>query len=273
MKQCYTDFHFHTNISPDSDEALKNQVDAALQQGVTILCSTDHWDLVDQDSPTLSPPLDRWLAETERVKNLYQQTPELQLLFGIEVGEGYVRPSAVEEALQGLSVDFILGSAHAVDCTDFAKGVSIYHAMGGQRSIPEYREFFQLYFQALLDQSQSNFYDSFGHINYPFRYLPKDCPIVVSDYMEEITAVLENILKQDKVFELNTCRGQTVDVWIPILKRYKELGGKHLTIGSDAHRKEDMSAGIVDSVALLKSLGYEEYVYYQQRQKVLVPIV
>ncbi len=273
MKQCYTDYHFHTNISPDSDEALKKQVEAALQQGVNILCSTDHWDLVDQEYPTLSPPLDRWHKETQKVTQQFQENPELQLLFGIEVGEGYVCPQAVDKAIEGLPVDFILASVHAVACTDFAKGTSIYHALAGSHSLQEYRDFFQLYFQALLDQSKASFYDSFGHINYPFRYLPKDCPVVVEDYLEEITAVLENILKQDKVFELNTCRGQTIEVWTPILKRYKELGGKHLTIGSDAHRKEDMSAGIIEAVALLKSLGYQEYVYYAQRKKILVPIL
>lgn len=272
LKQQYADFHFHCNISPDSDEPLEAQVQAGAMRGVSLFCSTDHWDLVDQESPTLSPPLGSWIENTKRVRKLFEKE-ELSLFFGLEVGEGYVRPSAVEDAIAGLPIDFILGSVHGVCCTDFNKGTSIYHGMQGKTTEEEYRGFFQSYFEALLRQSEETFYDSLSHINYPFRYLSPKIPISILDYMEEITAVLENLQKHDKVFELNTTRGQTLEVWTPILQRHRELGGKYLTIGSDSHRKKDMSGGIVEAVALLKSLGYESYVYYEQRQRKEIPIL
>lgn len=272
MSQIYSDFHFHSSLSPDSTEALENQVAAALDRGIHYLCSTDHWDLVDDPHPLLSPPLTTWRETHLKVAQQFEKDP-ISLFFGIEEGEGFVRPQAVEDALQGMDFDFVISSVHAVDATDFAQGVGIYQALQGSHTEEEYRLFFQKYFQALLCQSQHRYYDTFAHINYPFRYLPPESSIKVEDYMEEITAVLENLLKNDRVFELNTTRGQTVAVWTPILKRYRELGGKHLTLGSDSHRKEDMSLGIKESVALLKTLGYDSYVYFEKRQRKEVPIL
>lgn len=268
-QQIYPDYHFHTSCSPDSIEPLENQIKSAFSRGITKLCSTDHWDLVDEETPTLSPCLHCWLAETQK-----QILPQgLDLCFGVEVGEGYVRPDAVEAMLAQHPFDFVIGSVHAINCTDFAQGTSIYHGISRCTTPEDYSQFFDDYFKALLKQSQETFFDSLAHINYPFRYLPQGSPITLTSYLEETTAVLENLIKRDKVFEINTTRGQTVDLWEPILKRYQEIGGKYVTIGSDSHRKEDMSQGIPEAVALLKSLGYSSFAIFKNRQLEEIPIL
>ncbi|HPV63449.1 MAG TPA: histidinol phosphate phosphatase, partial [Fervidobacterium sp.] len=43
---------------------------------------------------------------------------------------------------------------------------------------------------------------------------------------------------------------------IEILKLYKSLGGRNITIGSDAHELEDIGKGINDGIEILKKLGY-----------------
>ena len=48
-------------------------------------------------------------------------------------------------------------------------------------------------------------------------------------------------------------------------KRYKELGGELITIGSDAHRPEDIGFAYDRTEALLKELGYKYYAVYKQR--------
>ncbi|MFI3254356.1 MAG: histidinol-phosphatase HisJ family protein [Eubacteriales bacterium] len=273
MKQQYADFHFHTDFSPDSTAPMEAQILAAQKRGVQFLCPTDHWDLVDEENPKLKPPLSLWQSHLWGLKEKYQETQDFSLFFGVEIGEGYVRPDLVQAAIDGLPLDFILASVHAVKSTDFAQGIGIFYALQGETSHQAFLQFFQEYFAALLRQSQETFYDSFGHINYPFRYLPPDSLIKIENYEEEIRAVLENLLKNDKVFEVNTTRGQTVTDWIPILKWYQDLGGKYVTIGSDAHQTKDMSTGIVEAVALLKSLGFSSYVYYEKRQRKEIPIL
>ena len=50
--------------------------------------------------------------------------------------------------------------------------------------------------------------------------------------------MLEAVLATDTVMELNTRRlndGQTAIELMPIYKRYHDMGGRYITLGSDAH--------------------------------------
>ena len=46
---------------------------------------------------------------------------------------------------------------------------------------------------------------------------------------------------------------------LDILKLYKELGGKIITIGSDSHQKEHLGAYIEETKDVLRNLGYSYY--------------
>ena len=59
---------------------------------------------------------------------------------------------------------------------------------------------------------------------------------------------------------------------LPLLRRYRELGGKLVTLGSDAHRTEDLGKGIDEGMELLKEAGFGEFALYVKRQPVLLPL-
>ena len=44
-----------------------------------------------------------------------------------------------------------------------------------------------------------------------------------------------------------------------ILKLYKELGGKIITIGSDSHKSEHLGAYIDEAKELLKEIGFDSF--------------
>ena len=56
------------------------------------------------------------------------------------------------------------------------------------------------------------------------------------------------------------------------MKRYKELGGKLLTIGSDAHYAEHLGAGIDKGYELALKCGFDKIALYQDRTPPLIPI-
>ena len=51
-----------------------------------------------------------------------------------------------------------------------------------------------------------------------------------------------------------------------ILKRYRELGGERITIGSDAHRPEEMGFEFAKAREVLLGCGYEYYCVYRGRE-------
>lgn len=280
--QYYADYHFHTESSPDSVEPLSAQIEAAHGQGMDEICVTDHWDLVDQEDPMMAPDVQSW-----KKLALEQTLPQGFILrFGIEVGEGFANLEATEQVLAAHPYDFVLGSVHSVgvkegdvvagpngEAVNQGRGKGIYGGLAQCATPEDFQEFFKDYFDTLLIQSQQTYFDSLGHIIYPFRYLPPNTAIKMEDYSDEIAQVLKNIIANDKVFELNTTRGRTVDVWKDILLRYRDLGGSLVTIGSDAHKKPDMSLGMKEAVALLKSLDFKSYAHFVDRKRIEIPII
>ena len=57
-----------------------------------------------------------------------------------------------------------------------------------------------------------------------------------------------------------------------VYARYKELGGKLVTIGADAHRTENIASGVEEAMELLSDIGYKEYTVFVERKPVQVPI-
>ena len=91
----------------------------------------------------------------------------------------------------------------------------------------------------------------------------------MAEYGDDIDVILKLLIDNEKALEVNTGGfNKGLDHPNPreeILKRYKELGGELITIGSDAHRPEDIGFAYDRTEALLKDLGYKYYAVYKQR--------
>ena len=93
-----------------------------------------------------------------------------------------------------------------------------------------------------------------------------------NEYKEIIEQVLNNIIKNGKGIEVNTStlRGVVNEAMpsVDILKMYHDLGGKIITVGSDAHKVEDVGAGIKESIQVLKDIGFK-YIYTFENRKAI----
>ena len=59
---------------------------------------------------------------------------------------------------------------------------------------------------------------------------------------------------------------------INIIKRFKELGGKYVTIGSDAHKSADAGYEIEKGVMTAKTCGFDYFTVFEKRKPELVQI-
>jgi histidinol-phosphatase (PHP family) len=98
----------------------------------------------------------------------------------------------------------------------------------------------------------------------------------MSKYSEIIDEILLTLIKNQKSLEINTAGlRQPIGVTSPdesIVRRYKELGGKLITIGSDAHFAEHLGAGIEQGYELALRCGFDSIALYQNRTPTLIPI-
>jgi histidinol-phosphatase (PHP family) len=57
-----------------------------------------------------------------------------------------------------------------------------------------------------------------------------------------------------------------------IVKRFKDLGGEYITIGSDAHYADHLGAGIPEGMAIAERCGFKTVTLYQKREPIQIPI-
>ncbi|MGN1118782.1 MAG: histidinol-phosphatase HisJ family protein [Oscillospiraceae bacterium] len=259
------DLHTHTSFSTDSDEPLEAMAEAALERGLKTLCITEHMDF---DYPTGEFMLDTaaYKAEFLRVRELF--AGRLELLFGVELGiMDYLAPK-LRDYLSDWDFDFVIGSTHLVD------GEDIYY--------PEYydrlgdRNGLLRFFESTLANIRSfDGFDVYGHLDYGVRYShaksysPADCREVLDE-------ILKCLVSMGKGIELNTAGLKYGLGWAhphpEVLKRYRELGGKIITVGSDGHEAGHCAYDFDMAQDILKEAGFDYYTVFRARKPQFIRI-
>ena len=87
---------------------------------------------------------------------------------------------------------------------------------------------------------------------------------------------LVTLIANGKALEINTSGlRQPIGKTMPTenyVRRFRELGGEFLTLGSDAHFTEHVGAGIDEGYAIAESCGFEYVTYFENRKPVQVKI-
>ena len=96
----------------------------------------------------------------------------------------------------------------------------------------------------LFDLEHYEDFDVAGHIGYLDKYLPnidslkEKTPFEYRDFPDLLDAILKSVILRGKGIEVNTSNYSVYEWPTPIksvLKRFYELGGEVVTVGSDAH--------------------------------------
>lgn len=266
------DSHTHSLISPDSKAPLSDMARAAAGAGLSELCVTDHCDLLGAHGA----PEDRfdWAAAKAQYRAAQGEPGIPALRLGLELGSAPYDPEIARRILRegGEELDFVLGSLHNwigaegnedFYFTDFHDSPSL-----ARRAL-----------ETALDQTwrlvsrTPDCYDSLAHIVYPLRYMRRDGqPLSLDNYEEQVRAIFTEVARTDHALELNTNRGRDLAVWPTLLRWFRECGGRYVTVGSDAHRPEDMALGIPEALALLGQAGFSHVTTFVRRKPELHPL-
>ena len=267
----FADLHTHTTFSDDADNSMTEMAGAAAGAGLELVCFTDHADLDLIDGrPAEAPfPMETYRAAFDAAREAVGEGVTLRL--GLELGEADHHP-AEAAALAALVPDFIIGSTHNLrDTPDFYCG-----RPGGEA--PELFDTAEKR-RALLDRYVSELeatvalgcFDALGHIGYPLRYMrPWEPELTLAPWRDRLAELLRGLIAAGKGLEVNTSGlrkglGETMPApWL--LSLYRDLGGRRLTLGSDAHRTADLGAGIDETKKLLSALGFRYHCVYNKRQ-------
>lgn len=263
------DCHNHSNCSPDGDDSILEMRLRAEELGLWAHTLTDHCEC--QKFPT------RYRSRVERAwEEMAQQLPKeshCRYYRGIELGQPNQDPEAAREALEEREYDFIIGSIHNI------RGYEDFFFLDYSQVAPDFIDhLLTTYWEEEQEVIQWGQFDSLGHLTYPLRYIEGDHGIHVDlkKHQEAIDQVFRALIQSGKALEVNTSGlrqkiGRTLPD-LPLLRRYRELGGELVTLGSDAHSTKDLGKGIEEGMDLLKEAGFRYFALYDRRKPILLPL-
>lgn len=254
------DTHMHSEFSFDSemtvDEILEKQ--NKLNIGISL---TEH---VDLDCPNLP------LMDVDKYLEFYKPYRSDSFLTGIELG---MSEFCIEENKLFLQkhqdkFDIIIGSIHTLNKKD------IYNFIGQTGLIKE--EVYKDYLEAMLfSVKEFDFYDTLAHIDYICRYAKfNDKELYLEEYSEIIDSIFKVLIEKDKCLELNTRRlddPKAFNNMLSIYTRYKNLGGKYVTLASDSHNKDDIAKNFEFAIDILNKTGLKP-AYFKNRKRIVYDI-
>ena len=117
--------------------------------------------------------------------------------------------------------------------------------------------------------------NTYGHADYAVRYAPhKDEFYIPSEYFDVLDVFLKKLVEKGIALEFNTSGLKyglkQANPHIDIIRRYKELGGELVTVGSDGHIPEHMAWEFKKGCELLKEAGFEYYAFFRKQKPEMI---
>lgn len=269
MNSKIIDHHMHTNYSPDADPktTMELYIKSAKEKGIDGVMVTDHVDF-DYPTPIFDEKIDYEVYKKE-IEYLSKKE-NFKIYLGVEVGYQPHLKQKISNLLNSFPFDFVICSIHVGDGLDFYNG----DFFRGKTQKEAYLRYFEIVLNAVKSYDD---YDVFGHIDYIIRYGGfKDRSYQFKDYAHIIDEILRTIISKGKGIEINTSGLRyglgVLHPGIDLLKRYKELGGKIITFGSDAHKIKDYYAGFEEAKEMLLEAGFEYITIFQNRKPKFIKI-
>ncbi|SDE65214.1 histidinol phosphate phosphatase [Sporomusa acidovorans] len=247
------DTHVHTCFSNDSNMPIDAALKRAAELGLGIII-TEHMDMA-HPKPDVAFDVNQYFKEYAKYRNE-------KVLLGIELGMRAECLQANCDIVTNQHFDYVIGSIHFVD------NIEIYQEEYFQARTKQ--ETYNRYFESMLDCLKSyDFIDSLGHIDYISRYARYSNPeLYYYEFSDRIDEILKLAARKEKALEINTRRLGNPDTaanLLPIYKRFKELGGQMVTIGSDAHKPESIGNHLSIAHAMADACNLK-VVYFKQRK-------
>lgn len=261
-----SDYHLHSDFSGDSKTPMEKMIQRGMELGMKNMCFTEHMDMdyvyvQPEEAGMFELNTDSYLFDLIKYREKYAD--KINVCFGVELG---VQPHISKELAKYVKehdFDFVIASSHLCNRKDpYFPGF-----YEGREEEEAYRE----YLTSILDNLKkiSNF-NVYGHLDYVVRYGPnKDKNYTYEKYKDILDQILSWLVDHEKGIEINTGGiGYGLKELNPctnIVKRYRELGGEIITIGSDAHNPDRIGEGFERAENILKECGFKYYAIFEKR--------
>jgi histidinol-phosphatase (PHP family) len=250
------DYHMHTTFS-DGKDHYQSYLETARKKDLAEIGFTDHitlspvdWCVKEIDYPVLK----------DNLKQLCDNYSEdVQVRFGLEVDYFPDKEIELRKIISYFPVDYVIGSVHFIDGWNFDTDKSLYGKWSND-------VLYQKYFELIQKAAKSELFDVIGHFDLikKFKCWPE------SDQSHLIEETMKIIKEADMVIELNTSGlDRPCGEFFPD-KHSLETAfkfGVPITMGSDAHRADQVGRHFDTAIQQLKDIGFRKITRFRNRKR------
>lgn len=268
------DNHNHSQFSFDGKKTtIEASASSAKAKGLGGICFSDHCDFyvppMKASFENLVPEyfdVPEQQAEIDRVSGLICDK-DFKILKGIEIGMYEECRDQIRKTLTDNKFDQIIASVHYIDKTDPYYG-GFYDGKDWKQAYGRYLETIYREMTWLKD------FDIMAHYDYIARYAPyPQASIMYRDFSDIFDEMFRYLIQEGKALEINTksyqdYKGRTPQLDTELLRRYLEMGGEFISLGSDSHDPGRPGDKLGHYADLLKALGFRWTAHYESRKLV-----
>jgi histidinol-phosphatase (PHP family) len=249
------DAHLHTELSPDSAVPLELYCAQAAERGIPEIAITDHLDFMP------GAPAYQYTSYKHREQMVRDAAERwagrVTIRFGVELTYESRYEDQIREHLRTHSYDYSIGSVHALSDGPYARERLATFVAG--KSVAEATA---PYFAEVAAAIRSGLFDTLGHMDVCKRWLvPWFSAADFAAAPEMYEPLLVALVESDTALEVNSSglRHRTGETYPGpwVVRRFRELGGRRVTIGSDAHLPESFAFGIEEACEIVAAAGFD----------------
>ncbi len=264
----HSDMHVHTKSSPDADLSASELCRMGSRAGLERIGFVAHLDLHPGDFCYGGFNEQDYMEELDRAEEL----DEVTVLRGLEIGEPHRFSSRTAEMYSPEKYDFITGALHWL-------GDSM--ILGEQPFMEQDPlQLMRRYYQETLEMLEGGGFNILAHMGVFRRGMARagmSCDIdEVAVFPELLRDVLKKAIETGIAIEVNTSglrRPEGTTYPTPaVLRMYRELGGRMVTLGSDTHKPGNAFFGLSEGEAILRETGFREYGLFRHGRYIKTPL-
>lgn len=257
------DYHLHTKMCGHASGEVEEYLAKAQKLGLLEIGFSDHlplYFLAPEDTPAgYAMDQDTLPDYTAMVERLRKKAGDVRIKLGIEADYAPGYTEQLDGLLKSQPFDYVLGSVHFIDGWSFDNEEEI-----EQYTIWNIMELYEVYFTLLQQAAASGLFDVMAHPDLikKFGFVPETSLIPLYE------DTLRVFVKAGVCVEVNTAglRYPIGEIYpAPAFLRMAVRRGVPLTLGSDAHKPEQVGAGLAQALTLLREIGCHELTLFDRR--------
>jgi len=257
----------HCCYSADAEGSIEEYCLKAIEKGILEICFTPHYEAdpvrrsIDgfvrvggKLVPVTGSWLDSYFKEIEHARKRFGS--RLIIKAGIEMDHIPGMEKDLHEVVSSYPFDFVLGAVHSIDHTAISSETESFIYFSKHSA----SELLEDYYSILEEAVTSGIYNAVAHLDiykrFGLKYYSRE---ELERVPKRAQRVIKEAVRRGIAFEINTS-GYRQGPWEPfpgrkLLEYCVDQGAKLFTVGSDAHRTEDVGRDILKALELLGEIG------------------